>query len=122
MAGPPSSPTPAPPVRPAVVTLASVLCWVVGLVTVAWSVVNGIPAISAGGSVILLAANVAAGVAVCVAAVLVYRQRKIGALLVVLGWGFPQVAAVAMGQPVHAGPVLLLIAMVAVFSNWKYMH
>ncbi len=70
----------------------------------------------------LVVANVTAGVVVCVAAVLVYRQREIGALLVVLGWGFPQVAAVATGQPVRAGPVLLLIAMLAVFSNWKYMR
>ena len=122
MSGPPATPSPSTPARPAVVTLASVLCLVVGFVTIAWSVVNWIPAMSGPANVILLAANVAAGVAVCVAAVLVYGQRKIGALLIVLGWGFPQVAAVAMGQPVRAGPVLLLIAMLAVFSNWKYMH
>ncbi len=78
--------------------------------------------ISAGGSAIFVGANVAAGVAVCVAAVLVYRQRKVGALIVVLGWGFPSLAAVATGQAVRPGAVLLLLAMLAVFSNWKYMH
>ncbi len=122
MSGPSSTSTPAPTTRPAAFTVASVLCWLAGLATFVLSISTGIPTISTVADVILVAVNVAAGAVVCVAGVLVYRQRKIGALLVALGWAFPQAADLLAGQPVRPGPVLLFLAMLLTFLNWKYMR
>jgi len=122
MSGPTSTPKPATTTRPAVLTLASVLCWLAGLVTIALSISTGLSLISTVADVVLITVNLAAGAMVCVAGLLVYRQRKVGALLVVIAWAFPQAADLAAGQPVRPGPVLLLLAMLATFSNWRYMR
>jgi hypothetical protein len=71
---------------------------------------------------LLVVANVTAGIMVCVAGFLVWKQRRLGVLLVVLGWAFPTVGALLAHEPTRAGPVLLLIAMLLLFANWKNLH
>jgi hypothetical protein len=82
----------------------------------------GIPSLLAGGSLLLVVANVTAGIIVCVAGFLVWKQRRLGVLLVVLGWAFPTAGALLTHQPTRAGPVLLLIAMLLLFANWKNLR
>lgn len=64
------------------VRIASTLCCVVGVLTILAALVIGIPAISSGAGQLFIAVNVLAGAIVCVAAVQIRRQRRIGVLLI----------------------------------------
>src|SRR5439155_18338461 len=122
MTQPTPTPTTPPAPVPGGVRLAAIFCWIVGLHSAGVSLAMGIPSLSAGGSLLLVVANVTAGIIVCVAGFLVWKQRRLGVLLVVLGWAFPTVGALLRHQPTRAGPVLLLIAMLLLFSHWKNLH
>ncbi len=122
MIQPTPTPTAPPAPVPGGVRLAAIFCWIVGLLSAGVSLAMGIPSLSAGGSLLLVVANVTAGIMVCVAGFLVWKQRRLGVLLVVLGWAFPTVGALLTHQPTRAGPVLLLIAMLLLFANWKNLH
>jgi hypothetical protein len=116
-------PSPAQPATapPAGVRIASALCWVVGVLTILIGLAVGIPALSTGQGAIFLAVNVAAGGAVCVAAVLIRRQRRLGVLIMLLAWALPTVVAVVNHQPVN-GSIFLFIALLFAGANWKHFR
>src|SRR5919108_4511869 len=101
---------PSPAVVPTGVRIASTLCWIVGILTILVAVAVGVPAISSGGGVLFIAINVLAGAIVCVAAVQIRRQRRIGVLLLVLAWAIPTVVALIGHQSVR-GSLLLFVAL-----------
>ena len=124
-----SDPTPSqPPLpgEPGLVPLglrvASTLCWIAGALTILLSLALGIPALSSTGSVLLLAINMLAGLAVCAAAVLLRRRQQLGVLLLVLAWGSPTALALMYHQTPRGGSVLLFAAMLFSLANWKHLQ
>ena len=112
-----------PATAPSGVRIASTLCWIVGIVTILMALATGIPALSeSGGSVPWLVISCAVGVAVCVAAILIRRQRQAGVLVLVLAWATPYAIALAEGQTPHGGPILVIVALVLAASNWKHLR
>src|SRR4051812_34832177 len=82
------------------IRIASILCWLVGLITFGVAVALYLPA--ANHTPEILAATlvtVIVAIFVCVAAVLVQQRRKLGAYLVVGAWGLPLVWALSIGAP-----------------------
>ena len=106
---------------PTGVRVASTLCWIVGILTILVNLAVGIPAISAGRSLLLVVVNLVAGVLVCVAAVLIRRQQRLGVLVMLLGWALPTVALVLSHQSAR-GSLLLFAALVFAGANWKHFR
>ena len=121
MSAQPSAPGAASPPIPLGVRVASTLCWIVGALTILVNLAVGIPAISAGGSVLFVAVNLVAGAAVCLAAVLIRRQRRLGVLVMLLGWALPTVALLLRHQSAR-GSLLLFLALVFAGANWKHLR
>src|SRR6266487_777934 len=117
MIQPTPTPTAPPAPVPGGVRLAAIFCWIVGLLSAGVSLAMGIPSLSAGGSLLLVVANVTAGIMVCVAGFLVWKQRRLSVLLVVLNWAFPTVKALLTHQPTQTEPILLLITILLLFTN-----
>ena len=119
---PPAQPATAPSAQiPAGVRIASTLCWIVGVLTILVAVAIGIPAISSGAGLLFIAVNAGAGVIVCVAAVQIRRQRKLGVLLLVVAWAIPTVVALVQHLSVR-GSVLLFVALLFSGANWKHFR
>ena len=124
-----TTPTPSQPVNPPTqsaqaptgVRIASTLCWVVGVLTILAALAIGIPAISSGAGLLFIAVNVLAGAIVCVAAVQIRRQRKIGVLLMLGAWAIPTVVALVQHLPVR-GSLLLFVALLFAGANWKHLR
>jgi hypothetical protein len=117
-AAPPATP---PPLVPAGVRIASTLCWVVGVLTILVALAIGIPTLSTPGGLLFLGVNLTAGVAVCVAAVLIRRQLRLGVLVMLLAWALPTVVAVLNHQPVR-GSLFLFVALLFAGANWKHFR
>jgi hypothetical protein len=116
---PSSDATATPTPTPAGVRIASTLCWIVGVVTILVALATGIPALPASSAVLYLAVNLVAGGAVCVAAVLIRRQRRVGVLVMILAWALPTLVVVLThGSP--QGSFLLFVALLFVGANWKH--
>ena len=117
----PSVPDAATRRAPVGVRVASTLCWIVGILTILVNVAVGIPAISAGRSLVLVVVNLVAGAAVCVAAFLIRRQRRLGVLVMLLGWALPTVALLLTHQSAR-GSFLLFVALLFAGANWKHFR
>jgi len=103
------------------VRIASTLCWVVGILTILVTLAVGIPAISTRGGALFLAVNLVAGGAVCLAAILIRRQRRLGVLVMLLAWALPTIVAVLNHLPAR-GSLFLLVALLLAGANWKYFR
>jgi hypothetical protein len=125
MTTPASSPGPSAPAAsvraPIGVRIASTLCWIVGVLTILVNVAVGIPAISAGGSLFFVTVNLVTGGAVCVAALLIRRQRRLGVLVMLLAWALPTLVLVLNHQSAR-GSLLLFVALVFAGANWKHLR
>src|SRR5512145_1048741 len=115
---PPSQSATAPSAQiPAGVRIASTLCWIVGVLTILVAFAIGIPAVSsAGAGLLFIAVNAGSGVIVCVAAVQIRRQRKLGVLLTLVAWAIPTVVALVQHLPVR-GSLALLVALLFAGAN-----
>jgi len=81
----------------------------------------GVPALSSGGGSLLLGVNLIVGAAVCLAAVLIRRQRRLGVLVVLLAWALPTVVAV-LSHHTARGSLLLFVALLFAGANWKHFN
>jgi hypothetical protein len=115
----PSQPVPAQ--SPAGVRIASTLCWVVGVITILVALAVGVPAVGSGAGQVFLAVNLLAGAAVCLAAVLIRRQRRSGVLVMVFAWALPTVVALLNHQSAR-GSFLLFVALLFAGANWKHFR
>jgi hypothetical protein len=106
---------------PVGIRIASTLCWVVGAVTILVALALGIPAISSGAGGLFIAVNAGAGLIVCLAAVQIRRQRKLGVFLMLVAWAIPTVAALVQHLPVR-GSFLLFVALLFAGANWKHLR
>lgn len=114
-----TSPDPAP--APTGVRIASTLCWIVGVLTIGVALAVGIPAMASAGGALYLTVNLLAGATVCVAAVLIRRQRRLGVLLLVLAWALPTVVALLNHEPAR-GSLFLFVALLFAGANWKHFR
>jgi len=115
MTNPPAAPAPAG------VRIASTICWVVGVLTILVTLAIGIPALSSGGGLLFVSVNLVAGAAVCVAAVLIRRQLRLGVLVMLLAWALPTIVSVLNHQSPR-GSLLLLVALLFAGANWKHFR
>ena len=106
---------------PAGVRIASTLCWVVGILTILAALALGIPAMASGAGLMFIVVNGGAGLLVCVAAVQIRRQRKLGVLLMLLAWAIPTVVALVLHLSV-SGSLLLFVALLFAGANWKHFR
>jgi len=116
---PPSQPVAPPAQVPTGVRIASTLCWVVGVLTILVALAMGVPALWYGGGSLYLGVNLIAGAAVCLAAVLIRRQRRLGVLVMLLAWALPTVVAV-LSHHTARGSLLLFVALLFAGANWKH--
>jgi hypothetical protein len=117
----PASPPSQSSQTPTGVRIASTLCWVVGVFTILAAIAIGIPAISSGAGLLFIGVNVLAGAIVCVAAVQIRRQRKVGVLLMLVAWAIPTLVALVQHLPVR-GSLLLFVALLFAGANWKHFR
>ena len=117
----PTAPGAASAPAPIGVRVASTLCWIVGVLTILVNVAVGIPVISAGGNVFFVAVNLVAGGAVCLAALLIRRQRRLGVLVMLLAWALPTLVLVLNHQSAR-GSFLLFVALLFAGANWKHFR
>ena len=117
----PSDSKASPSQAPTGVRIASTLCWVVGILTILVALAVGIPAMSSAGGALFLTVNLLAGGAVCAAAVLIRRQRRLGVLVMLFAWALPTVVAVLNHQPVR-GSLFLFVALLFAGANWKHFR
>ena len=116
-----TTPTSSPTQVPSGVRVASTLCWIVGILTILVALAIGIPAIASGAGLTFIAVNGLAGVLVCMAAIQIRRQRKLGVFLMLLAWAIPTVVALVRHLPV-SGSLLLFVALLFAGANWKHFH
>jgi len=124
-----TNPAPSQPANPSTpaaqaptgVRIASTLAWVVGTLTILIAFAIGIPAISSGAGLLFIVINVIAGAIVCVAAVQIRRQRRMGVLLLLIAWAIPTVVALVQHLPVR-GSLLLFVALLFAGANWKHFR
>jgi len=117
----PANPSTPAAQAPAGVRIASTLAWVVGILTILIAFAIGIPAISSGAGLLFIVINVIAGAIVCVAAVQIRRQRRMGVLLLLIAWAIPTVVALVQHLPVR-GSLLLFVALLFAGANWKHFR
>lgn len=99
--------------------VASILCWVVGAVSLFSVLTVGRPGAAApGGAWLVFGVNLAAALAVTAAGFAVRRRRRLGGYLVCLGWLLPNAASLALGGSLRLGGVLLALAIITVLANW----
>ena len=117
------APVPAPDTpTPTGIRIASTLCWIVGVLTIGVAVAVYLPvAVHSMDRVIAFVVMLIAGLAVCGAGYLVRQRRKAGAYLVVAAWALPLLWALAVGATPR-GNFLLLVAMLSLLPNWKYLR
>jgi hypothetical protein len=111
----------APGLEPLGIQAASTLCWLVGIVTIATTLLLVFPASTGVFGIVLGFVNLVAGVAVCVAAYLIRQRRRLGALVVMSAWAFPTIVSLLVGQ-VPRGNYLLLAATLMLLPNWKHLR
>ena len=103
--------------------VAATLCLVIGLLSLVAAIAVSVPlARSPDGSWLPLALNVLPAVLVLIAAGFIWRRRKLGVLLLVLGWAVPTGFAL-LGGGVPRGPsILLVVVLLTLASNWKLLE
>lgn len=116
-----SADSPAPAHVPAGVRIASTICWAVGILTMLVTIAIGIPTLPTPGAPLFFIVNISAGAAVCVAAVLIRRRRRLGVLIMVLAWAFPTLVTLINHQ-VPRGSLLLLVGLLFAAANWKHFR
>ena len=68
-----------------------------------------------------IAVNVGAALIVCIAAIQIRRQRKLGVVLMLLAWVIPTILAVVQHRSVR-GSLLLFLALLFAGANWKHFR
>jgi len=116
-----SDASPSPALAPAGIRIASTICWVVGMLTMLVTIAIGIPTLAVPGARLFFVVNIVAGAAVCGAAVLIRRQRRLGVLIMVLAWAVPTLVTV-LNHQTPRGSLLLLVGLLFVGANWKHFR
>ena len=71
---------------------------------------------------VLLVSNPSAVLAVLVAAVLIWRRRRLGAYLLIAGAITPDLVNLSLGQPLRHAGVLMILTLIATAANWRQLR
>jgi hypothetical protein len=115
---PQSAPAPSN-VPPLQLKVAAALCAVVGVLSVFGAIAVSLPLLQK--TWVPLVINLAAALSVCVAAILVWKRRKLGAYLLVLGWALPTANNVIAGAGVHSPSLLMVLALLTLALSWHLL-
>ena len=106
---------------PAGVRVASIISWVVGIVTTLAALATGIPALTDQGSAAPLAFMLCSGVLACAAGYLIWKQKRLGVLLLVLALAVPVAVNLLNHQPAQ-GNIFVTVALALAALNWKHLQ
>jgi hypothetical protein len=66
--------------------------------------------------------NPTAVLAVLVAAVLIWKRRRLGAYLLIAGAILPDLVNLSYGQPLRRAGVLMVLTLIAAAANWRHLR
>ena len=103
--------------------VAATLAAVVGVVTTFAAVAGGLAVPPAPRySVVTMTVGIIAGLTLCVGAVLVFAQRRLGAFIVVAACVLPTVVGLFTTGRLHPPALLLVLATITVLANWRLLR
>jgi hypothetical protein len=71
---------------------------------------------------LLMVTNPTAVLAVLVAAVLIWKRRRLGAYLLIAGAILPDLMNLSYGQPLRRAGVLMVLTLIAAAANWRHLR
>ena len=103
--------------------VAATLCAVTGVVGALRMIAIEMEVVSTPNApAVLLVSNPSALLAVLVAAVLIWRRRRLGAYLLIAGAITPDLVNLSYGQPLRRAGVLMILTLIAAAANWKQLQ
>lgn len=113
----------APTGTPVGVRVAALLASVVGAVTLLAALTMGFSQFNPYEKLgwLPLATSLVAGIGACSAAVLIWRMRRLGVLVLVLAWAAPTFAILALGEQA-SGSIFLTGSLLFSAANWRSLH
>ena len=58
----------------------------------------------------------------CLAAVFVWKRRKLGVYLIVVAWTLPNLVNLAYGRSLRGPSLLMVLALITLATNWHELH
>lgn len=111
------------PTAPFGVRVAAVLTMVVGVVSIFGAIAAHTQTMALPDPPLLvLVLNPTAVAAVLAAAVLLWRSRRMGAYLLLAAAILPNLLNLAYGAPLRAPGLLMILAIIAVATNWRLLR
>jgi hypothetical protein len=99
------------------------LCAAVGILSLFLALATGIPLLrSAPASWIPLVVNTTVSILMCVAAVLVWKRRRLGVIMIALAWVLPTLLNVLAGQSPRLPSLLMVLALLTLALSWHLLH
>src|SRR4051794_5515116 len=108
---------------PLALRVAAGLCAAVGILSVVGALAVSIPLVTdAPRTWIPLGVNVTAALLMCLAAVFVWKRRKLGVYLIVVAWTLPNLVNLAYGHSLRGPSLLMVRALIPLATNGHQLH
>jgi len=108
---------------PLALRVAAGLCAAVGILSVVGALAVSIRLVTdAPRTWIPLGVNLTAAVLMCLAAVFVWKGRKLGVYLIVVAWTLPNLINLAYGHSLRGPSLLIVLALITLATNWHELH
>jgi len=69
-----------------------------------------------------LGVNLTAALLMCLAAVFVWKRRRLGVYLIVVAWTLPNLVNLAYGHSLRGPSLLMVLALITLATNWHQLH
>ena len=123
MTAPIDSPPESPVGVPLALRVATGLCAAVGILSVFGALAVSIPlATDAPRTWIPLGVNLSAALLMCLAAVFVWKRRRLGLYLIAVAWTLPNLLNLAYGQSLRGPSLLMVLALITLATNWHLLR
>ena len=108
---------------PLALRVAAGLCAAVGILSVVGALAVSIPLVTdAPRTWLPLGVNLTAALLMCLAAVFVWKRRKLGVYLIVVAWTLPNLVNLAYGHSLRGPSLLMVLALITLATNWHELH
>jgi hypothetical protein len=108
---------------PLALPVAAGLCAAVGILSVVGALAVSIPLVTdAHRTWLPLAVNLTAALLMCLAAVFVWKRRKLGVYLIVVAWTLPNMVNLAYSHSLRGPSLLMVLALITLAANWHEFH
>ncbi len=111
-----------PPLLPLRLRAAAVLCIIAGGLTIVFSIRVWYWATVSPQAVMALALRLLPGMAACLGAAFLWRQQRLGLLLVVPAWACPALVARITHEHPNASSLLLFGGLLFAATSWRYLQ